>query len=729
MTVPYTFTYQSGIIPLSELDANFDAVGASSNVAYSPAGTGAVVTTVQTKLRESVSVKDFGAVGNGVADDTAAIQLAVNAGVTVVFPTGTYKITSPVYITTSNKKLITTGCTIDCTSLVYDAGVRASGCAFIFSGTFRGQTTLAASTLAGDRSINITAATGAQVGDIVRVWSPQVLYHNDTSDANYTDINVVTDVSGTVLSLETEMLLPFDSVSYAVTVRLYQPITGCSVEGPFNFLGGGVTASLANGNGRCGIYFLACQSPTVRGCRFEGFQGIAIYLEYCVDTLCANLEMVGILPTITIVEGTNSGFYGVYNVRTRRAIVQGCKSLRIRHLADGLECFEYLQIGNTCVKSHRAAFGSHESVFNLNIVGNVANDCYAGVVVRAWTTSISGNVFNVESACVTTSVMLDTDTAGTLSITGNTLKSKADTLAAIAISGIFSPTHISGNDIYNNLGSGVAFYTPKLDGVVISGNTVKAAAGVQIFDAATSRNSINKVVIIGNTFFDYTANMIAFRGSLLPSVPADYIKIIDNSGFPQIGASGNGILLRAEGYYGDYIVIRGNTQWGDSSATVAICPGAFWRVASWPITEFNDSDTKTSVTNRAVFDNTTASVGTDATLLRNHVINKIGTNSATPSYWVVSSAGTEGSFTGVTGSVNSGSSALTLVGNTNAKAYRGSYITIAGAGVASANLNTRILTISDDFTTATIETAASTTVSGAAITRKTPTLVATANLV
>jgi len=75
----------------------------ANNVTYTPAGTGAVQTTVQTKLRESVSVKDFGAVGDGVTDDTAAIQAALTYVVsvkgTMFVPKGIYVISGMLDIT------------------------------------------------------------------------------------------------------------------------------------------------------------------------------------------------------------------------------------------------------------------------------------------------------------------------------------------------------------------------------------------------------------------------------------------------------------------------------------------------------------------------------------------------------------------------------------------------------------------------------------------------------
>lgn len=66
--------------------------GNATAISYTLTAPGAVQQTVQTKLDQYVSVKDFGAVGDGVADDTVAIQAALDSGAKqVVFPLGAYK--------------------------------------------------------------------------------------------------------------------------------------------------------------------------------------------------------------------------------------------------------------------------------------------------------------------------------------------------------------------------------------------------------------------------------------------------------------------------------------------------------------------------------------------------------------------------------------------------------------------------------------------------------------
>lgn len=66
----------------------------STQVTYSQGDAGSVQRTVASKFQETASVKDFGAVGDGVTNDTAAITAAITATTsgTLIFPEGSYLI-------------------------------------------------------------------------------------------------------------------------------------------------------------------------------------------------------------------------------------------------------------------------------------------------------------------------------------------------------------------------------------------------------------------------------------------------------------------------------------------------------------------------------------------------------------------------------------------------------------------------------------------------------------
>ena len=68
--------------------------------------TGAINRTIYEKLADTVSVLDFGAIGDGTTDDTVSIQNAFDSGKSIYFPSEyTFGITSELSLTTSNVTL------------------------------------------------------------------------------------------------------------------------------------------------------------------------------------------------------------------------------------------------------------------------------------------------------------------------------------------------------------------------------------------------------------------------------------------------------------------------------------------------------------------------------------------------------------------------------------------------------------------------------------------------
>jgi hypothetical protein len=91
---------QDGAIVNADVNASAGIV--ASKLSFTQSGAGAVTRTVDSKLKDVVSVKDFGAVGDGVADDAAAVQAAIDTvetlGGSVLFPPGKYLFGSQVTI-------------------------------------------------------------------------------------------------------------------------------------------------------------------------------------------------------------------------------------------------------------------------------------------------------------------------------------------------------------------------------------------------------------------------------------------------------------------------------------------------------------------------------------------------------------------------------------------------------------------------------------------------------
>jgi hypothetical protein len=100
-------TFASGLhvgasIKFTTTQINASSYGDAFQISYTPPFTNSVATNVGDKLSQYVSVVDFGAVGDGVTDDTTAFVAALAASNAVMIPANfTMKITSQIALTSS----------------------------------------------------------------------------------------------------------------------------------------------------------------------------------------------------------------------------------------------------------------------------------------------------------------------------------------------------------------------------------------------------------------------------------------------------------------------------------------------------------------------------------------------------------------------------------------------------------------------------------------------------
>ena len=82
----------------SQAGSNATRRASLASLPFQPVLPGTTRRTIAGKLGETVSVKDFGAVGDGVADDSAAFQAALDQHGAIHVPAGTYRLDSEIQV-------------------------------------------------------------------------------------------------------------------------------------------------------------------------------------------------------------------------------------------------------------------------------------------------------------------------------------------------------------------------------------------------------------------------------------------------------------------------------------------------------------------------------------------------------------------------------------------------------------------------------------------------------
>lgn len=454
----------------------------SSTTRFTQAGSGAATRSAQSKMRDWVSVKDFGATGDGTTDDTAAIQAAVNSLTrgTVWFPAGNYRLTTNVNCK-SNVNMQGENARIFCTLSWASYGkffnisglsnVKVSGFIFDAGGTWTA--TPFANPYGGGNSVGFT---NNHVGIDINYPSTNITIANNTftglargvlmtySENIHIDNNTFTTMGVAGLACE--------GIKYAT-------VSNNIIRGVFGNITDAGDTSTASSQYADGVYFLDCLDCAVTGNTIENIIRIGVVLEGQGSAITDNIAIVG---------NTFRNMNSCRGLQLNTAVWS-----EVNHVGYGCT------VSGNVMDNTGAAAGTNPQRaiegYRLNITGNY---------ITGWDTGING----VEFTAI-----------------GNTIRSSTSKFgAAIGVtyqqSGM--TTVIADNVIEKNGGTGLQIYQSYGD-IHVRGNTFKDNG--QLADTTTTPDNCSgiridrhyndqRIVINGNTFIS-SANQSATTGQLM----------------------------------------------------------------------------------------------------------------------------------------------------------------------------------------------------------------------
>lgn len=406
------------------------------------------------------NVKNYGAVGDGVTNDTAAIQAALTAatavGGTVVFPPATYACLS----------LAIANATAGVTLFGYGARLLKLGGAagthvLDVTGTLGTSTLLTGNAAEGDASVALTSATAFPAATYVLLRDDTYAY---TTQGRNQELNQVLSLASLTATLERRTIRSYATASAATALALTPSV---------NVLVCGLTFAVPTGvdNGGC-VQCDLVYGATFRDCTFIGMNddpGLYVTRSYNVwaeDCEWRDAQNI-----------TNSGGYGygaAFYESAHHCGVRGGSSTNIREnlMSDGVRYITFE--GMTCSNSYDASINTHGSgvrfatIRGCRITGS-----------RALGISVGQSAPNAADRDVDV-IDCDVEAAGTTGISVASSSGKENTNIRVMNNRVRLPSNVTASQYGISVGRTVGF---QVSGNVVSGGSVNPAAAYLVAQA------------------------------------------------------------------------------------------------------------------------------------------------------------------------------------------------------------------------------------------------------
>jgi hypothetical protein len=470
-----------------------------------------ITTLVCFSLYAQVSVKSYGAVGNGYTDDGPAIQRALNSGnSTVYFESGKVYVTSVVLTVPSNVTVIGNSATLKPNSYFTKSAFPVITTS---NKTNYYQSGISIGIKKGSSSFSYSKASYLKVGSIIWLAGPQYITYG-TLYYKRGWYGTITNISGYTVTLNTPATDNFtaSSITQYVTTRNVK-ITGVNVnlKGRTTGFGVGLTHAVNSSISNCFV-----ESDPTKTSAEVGINVVGVNLTVSNNKV----------RNIRIPSGGTG--YGI-NAAGHYITIQGNDVAVARHCITSAERYFMSTNINVIKNKVNCGPGSAPIDFHGNTKGKIdGNTVYsntpniAGIMVRNSATIVSNNIIYMTNSSGTRvyGVAMSENGYNNITVTGNKVYIKGTSGGSGGV-GIFSVSGTVNNLIIkkNYFQGYVSFSSTLGTGLRIDSNTFE---GNTVYAAYVSLNSstVKDYHIEGNTFlnkfdsrFNYTISTTTYSGA------------------------------------------------------------------------------------------------------------------------------------------------------------------------------------------------------------------------